>query len=163
MSDIAHLIRASVANAGEDTLTGALADAMDEAHPANKDGRAELLRKRASQITGTFGLLMGPTHSQHYDDGRGGADIRTQLFIQPTKVKHIRAWISLYDQHPEFGSPGAANIASRSLTHEEARDIADHLPHAEQTHTFLDTHIGPDPRPIETRNKYARDYGDAIK
>lgn len=156
MSDVAHLINAVNANQPEDTPLAMLADALDEAHPLDNDGRAMLLKKWLREPENRLTGVEWYARPQ-----RAGAFLLHRDQEHP--LQHAMAVMDDGSVWATFGGVPGGSFGKRvELTHTEARDVADHLPNSTETHEFLNNHLGPDPRPLEARNRYARSYGDAI-
>lgn len=153
--NVAHMIRAAVHNPLDETVIGALADALDESHPRNTDGRAAILRGWLEEGGGGGhgnGLRVWSGEGYHSEDHPNGTSI-TSTVTHRNYGPHFTVVL-----HTPKDPEQPQKITQRYLTfdpsHREALDIADNLPNAEEVHRILRTHFGPDPRP----KQYTRDY-----
>lgn len=154
MSDLLHLAKSVVESPHEETVKGVLADALDEAHPHNRDVRAELLRTPQNvdpiKDIGYFGQ-----HARNVQ----GLDPKDQY-----RIRTVFGTTSGYPRAPLIGIhvdgpyPQSSSKFIR-VSHEKAREVADGLPYPDEIHKYLDQHFGPDPR----TEKFARKYSTALK
>lgn len=167
-ADIVNLIRSSVIHRKEDTPLLLLADALDEAHPKNRDGRAEILRRWVNNGGGDGTIWdWALPHTEFFRDPNRESKEYNHAEITHTPHRWtygpaFQVKLSVPASQLEPHQTTSRFIHYEPTTQEEARELTDLLPNAEQVHNYFDQHFGPDPRP-KSPEQFAASINKALQ
>lgn len=161
---VLHLLRAVHRDPADHTLWGALADALDEAHPQGKDGHALILREamnspqhpenqpptdhgRGDWSHGDYTMEFPPTEGHPSETTLITLLRRGRVSGQPYFAVRIGAWNQDKKGWWGDGMHHLSPLIGAEVPHAKAREIADALPGGgTDYHNELSERLGTDPR-----------------